>query len=613
MYYTIMKVLVLLALIAVWIGYHQSLAAGNQQRAEYCETLTRRIKCPRTSKYRLYNNRCNNLKNPFYGAANTKLKRLMKARYADGISQPPKSVTGAELPSARKVSLEVFKDIKTPNQKYTQAFVHFVQFIAHGITHVLRVDKKRGCCNENMQLDSDRDEGCFYIPIPETDEIHEGMKCLNFMRSVTNYDMKCNKKEPKAPADQINKATSSLDLSNVYGVDKKNVRNTRTFKDGQLKMDKRRDTTWPTQEKNTKDVCFNDNATQTCYTSGDNSINQTPALSVIQILFVREHNRLAMELKKVNPQWPDKTLFQEARRINIAQFQYIAFYEWFSSVLDEETIKSNGIEYQPSGSEYINNYNDTLDSGIYNEFSAGVFRLFHTDINGNLRIVSESGDIEKELRMSDYYFRPHIIEEIGNFDGLLRGLMSQPAEDYDESFDPEVRSFLFKFDKKVGSDLTALDIQRGRDHGLPSYNDLREFCGLPRATEWKDFKDHIIGKNIAKLKIVYAHVDDVDLNVGSLLENPIGPETEIGFTYACILKEQLKAFRTGDRFWFEHNNPVVRFTPNQLAEIRKSSFLRIVCDNTRNIFTVPENPFLLNQNRVKCSDLPKVDLSLFKE
>ena len=91
----------------------------------------------------------------------------------------------------------------------------------------------------------------------------------------------------------------------------------------------------------------------------------------------------------------------------------------------------------------------------------------------------------------------------------------------------------------------------------------------------------------------------------------------IGFTYLCIFKIQLRAVRYGDRYWFETNDPAIRFTPNQLAEVRKVSFSRIICDNTESIFSIPQNVFAIpndvNNTYVKCSDLPKVDLSLFKE
>ena len=210
------------------------------------------------------------------------------------------------------------------------------------------------------------------------------MECLDFVRSMTDLDMNCPN-YTIGPGEQINAATASLDLSHVYGTSDEVLMRQRLFKNGQLAVESRYNSTWPKHEPDTNRVCNSRDPHETCYMSGDSRINMDPTLSIIQILFVREHNRIATELQKLNPHWSEETLFQEARRINIAEFQSVAYYGWFVAIVGAKNVGSLGYYYQPFGSEYADDYDQNINSSIYNEFPSGVFRLLHTTIDGHLR------------------------------------------------------------------------------------------------------------------------------------------------------------------------------------------------------------------------------------
>lgn len=293
-----------------------------------------------------------------------------------------KSVTGADLPSARLISMNVFNNSSVVNNKWTITMMQFGQFIAHDMANNARVPAVNGCC-ANGQLVASPDANCFAIPVPPTDVIHTGQQCLNLVRDFSDHDSGCSILTP-GPIQQINSVTSFLDLSLIYGNSISVLNSIRSFQSGKLSVDSKNGADWPPQNPNGDNVCFVQAPGETCFFGGDPRLNQSPDLTILHIFFIREHNRIADQLLSVNPAWKDETIFEEARRINIAQYQKIVYYEWLPTILGRDNmVHSDLIMEEPKG--FVGNYNSSADASTINEFTAVAFRFFHTIIEGQLR------------------------------------------------------------------------------------------------------------------------------------------------------------------------------------------------------------------------------------
>lgn len=158
---------------------------------------------------------------------------------------------------------------------------------------------------------------------------------------------------------------------------------------------------------------------------------------------------------------------------------------------------------------------------------------------------------------------------------------------------------------EFGMDLASLNIQRGRDHGLPPYVRWREPCSLSPIKSFEDL-DRVMSPEIArKFRSLYSSVEDIDLFSAGLAEKSVAGGL-VGPTFACIIGQQFNNLRRGDRFWYENGESESSFTAGQLQQIRRITLAQVLCRTMDGIETIQPFVFLatdtLKNRRLSCDD-----------
>ncbi|XP_052740356.1 heme peroxidase 2 isoform X1 [Bicyclus anynana] len=575
--------------------------------------------CDPDNPFRTYTGFCNNLRNPNLGKSLTTFARLLPPVYEDGVSRPRiNSVTGTPLPSPRIVSTVIHPDISNLHTRYTLMVMQFAQFLDHELTMTPIHKGFHESIPDCRSCDSPRTvhPECNPFPVPRGDHYYPEVNitsgerlCFPFMRSLPGQ-------QQLGPREQVNQNTAFIDASVIYGENPCIVRKLRGF-NGRLNA--------TANPLNGRDLLPRSDshpeckaASGFCFIAGDGRASEQPGLTAIHTIFLREHNRVVEGLRGVNPHWDADLLFEHARRIVAAQLTHVIYNEFLPRLLSWNAVNLYGLKLLPSG--YYKEYSPTCNPAIVTEFAAAAFRFGHSLLRPHLpRLSPNYQPVDPPILLRDGFFRPDMfMNHPPMVDELIRGLSSTPMETLDQFITGEVTNHLFE-DRKIpfsGIDLVALNVQRARDHGVPSYNNYRALCNLKRATTFDDLAREIPDEVIARFKRIYATVDDIDLFPGGMSERPLQGGL-VGPTFACIIAIQFRQLRKCDRFWYENDNRAARFTEQQLSEIRKTTLSKILCDNfdvatdiQRASFDLPSN--FLNP-RVPCSSLPKIDLSAWRE
>jgi peroxidase len=531
----------------------------------------------------------NNVAHSTWGAAGNNLIRLTPAQYANGYSSPSLS----QDPSARVVSNLVnsqadpanpSQDIATVNKQSLSDFVYsFGQFMDHDM------DLTQG----NGAADN--------ISVPLGDPIGGPNDTpLSFNRSQTDPATGTG---PGNPAQQVNSISSYFDLSQIYGSDVATDNALRTFVGGQMKtspggLPPLDNSTYFTTTQlaainaSVGGMANDGPALQSqMFVTGDSRGNENVELTVLQALFLDNHNRLAAELQKQNPTWTDQQLFNEARKLNIAQYQSIIYNEWIPAVLGSNALPA------------YKGYNPNVDASIANEFSTVAFRFGHSLLSGDIERQGNNGQpAAASVPLEEDFFDPTILNGEGlasttdpytglattDIGAVLKGDADGDANAEDVQAINEIRNDLFNEvvpGVGYGQDLIALDVQRGRDNGIGSYNEVRQSLGLPAVTSFAQITSNVTVQK--ELQAAYGNVNNIDAFEGGLAEDPVAG-SDVGPLFQTIMVNQFTRLRDGDRFFYLNET----FTPAEQALLNQGNTLAKVIEANTNITNLQSNVFI---------------------
>lgn len=501
-------------------------------------------------EFRTIDGTYNNPLHPLQGAAGGTLLRLTPIHYGDSSGEIP---GGADRPNPRMIStLTCAQSNNMPNHAMGTAFVwQWGQFLDHDL--------------DETPVTSPAEE--FDIPIPTGDPFFDphgtGKVSIGLDRSA--YIM------VEGVRQQRNNITSYIDASNVYGSDDARAMELRTL-DGTGRLKTSAGNLLP----------FNVNGfpnapsagIPTMFLAGDVRCNEQAALICMHTLFVREHNHWADRLRIENPSMTGDEIYERARAIVAAEMQAITTREFLPLLLGPDPLPS------------YSGYDPMVDATVANVFAAAAYRVGHTLLSTPLLRLDRRGRAipQGHLDLRNAFFSPKVIQET-DIDPILRGLAREPSQQIDCFVIGDVRNFLFGPPGAGGFDLASLNIQRGRDHGLATYNQVRVAFGRPAAASFADVcNDPAVQLTLSQ---TYQSVDHIDAWIGLLAEDH-RPGAMVGETLFRVLRDQFTRLRDGDRFWYQSY-----FSPTMVEMIERQTLARVIRRNTGITTELQDNVFIL--------------------
>jgi peroxidase len=489
------------------------------------------------------------------GAAETPLLRVLDDAYADSMS----AMAGGTRPSPREVSnLMCAQEDRIVNPLGASDFLwQWGQFLDHDI---------------DLTETQEPAEPAYIFPEPGDlffDPLHTGEAEIVFHRSI--YHPASGTSE-EFPRQQLNLITHYIDASNVYGSDPVRAAALRT-NDGTGRLAVSPGDLLPF---NTNGLPNAGGTGSELFLAGDVRANEQVGLTAMHTLFVREHNRRAVELAQALPGLSGDEIYERARAFVGGLMQRITYDEFLPALLGPDALRPY------SGYKYL------TSPAIMNCFSTAAYRFGHSAVSDTLLRLDANGQEIPfgHLPLKDAFFAPHRLLQEGGIEPILRGLATQEMSAIDTEVVDGLRNFLFGPPSAGGLDLASLNIQRGRDHGLPDYASAVFARGLGEITSFDQVSSNPLVQSM--LAAQYGSVDRIDMWVGGIAEDPVNGG-HLGRLFFDIIKTQFESLRDGDRYWYEQSLPT-----EEVIEIQNTTLADVIRRNTSIDTEIDDDVFHVN-------------------
>jgi prostaglandin-endoperoxide synthase 2 len=296
------------------------------------------------------------------------------------------------------------------------------------------------------------------------------------------------------PDPRKNESNHDIDLTNLYGLHPDVTRQLRTLKGGLLKSRIINGEEYPPYlcrngkrkpEFSLVQVLKFDELSveqrNKLFAMGSDTSNLQVGFVMHNVLFLREHNRIARLLGEEYPDWDDERLFATTRNILTVLLMKIVVEDYvnhISPMLFKLRLDPSSFPNEPW---YRQNWMAVEFDLLYR---------WHSLVPPSYQIRGQ------EVSIWDSLFNTEIVTSNG-LGPLFEDASEQPAGQIGLGNTPEE---LWPVE--------AASIEQGRAVGLRSYNDYRELARLPRVTQFDQITSNVRVRE--ELRRLYGHVDNID-------------------------------------------------------------------------------------------------------